>query len=188
MSNSMNTTDDTTAATTSMSEDANMMDTSDQLMEMEDDAATPMYNSKCKKSGVRFHSRSSIEEVRRISRVSNYNLEEVISYWGDSDDHVLRKRELKKAAQEFQFQRRQSDNNFTSLGIADKVGEGRQMKKNNRNKSRNAVLDEQDLQDHEGVYDDELISDVYAITTHGAKKAARECAELLHEQVEAFDA
>ena len=55
--------------------------------------------------------------------IRNCNLEEVISYWGDSDDHILRKRELKKAAQEFQFQRRQSDNNFTSLGIADKVGD-----------------------------------------------------------------
>ncbi|KAL3896300.1 MAG: hypothetical protein SGARI_007211, partial [Bacillariaceae sp.] len=125
--------------------------------------------------------------VRRISRISNYNLEEVVSYWGDSGDHVLRKRELKKAAQEFQFQRRQSDNNFTSLGIADKVGEGRQMKKENRNKSRNAVLDEQDLQDDEGVFDDELISDVYSITTYGAKRTARECAEMLHDQVEAYD-
>ncbi|KAL3917737.1 MAG: hypothetical protein SGILL_004572 [Bacillariaceae sp.] len=143
---------------------------------------------KGRKGGVQFRSRASIEEVRRISRISNYNLEEVISYWGDSDDHVLRKKELKRAAQEFQFQRRMSDNqSFTTLGIADKVGEGRQMKKKNRNISRNAVLDEQDLQDHEGVYDDELISDVYTITTFGAKKSAREQAEALHNQVEEFE-
>jgi hypothetical protein len=181
----MNTPDVATAAT-SMSEDDRMVRSC--LLETEEGMAPTMMNCKrTKEIGVQFRSRDSIEEVRRISRISNYNLEEVIAYWGDSDDHVLRKKELKKAAQEFHFQRRQSDNNFTSLGIADKVGEGRQLKKKNRNTSRNAVLDEQDLQCHEGVYDDELISDVYTITTYGAKKAAQECAKALHKQVEEFD-
>mmetsp|Transcript_8245 Transcript_8245/g.13044 ORF Transcript_8245/g.13044 Transcript_8245/m.13044 type:complete len:169 (+) Transcript_8245:191-697(+) len=140
------------------------------------------------KVGVQFRSNNSIEEVRRISRISNYRLDEVISYWGDSDEHRLRKDELKKAAQDMQFNRRMSDNmEFTSLGIADKVGTGRTIKKINRTKAWNAVMDEQDLQDHEGVQDDELLADVYTVTTVAAKRAAHESAENLHKEVSNFN-
>jgi hypothetical protein len=114
-------------------------------------------------------------------------LEEVISYWGDSDEHRLRKHELKQAAKDMQMQRRMSDNlDFTTLGIADKVGEGREMKKANRTKAVNAVLDEQELQDHEGVFDDELLADVYSVTTMAAKMNAAEKAKALHDEVAKF--
>ncbi|KAG7363375.1 hypothetical protein IV203_026752 [Nitzschia inconspicua] len=136
---------------------------------------------------VQFRSRNSIEEVRRISRISNYDIEEIISYWGDSDEHILRKEELKKAAHDMQYCRRMSDNStFTSLGIADKVGERRVIKKQNREIATRAVLDEQDLQDCEGVYDDELLADVYALTTATAKREAKASAKALHEEVKQF--
>jgi hypothetical protein len=112
----------------------------------------------------------------------------VINYWGDSNEHRLRKAELKRAAQEMQFNRRVSDNiEFTSLGIADKVGERSAQKKFNRRKARNAVMEEQDMQEHEGVYDDELLADVYTITSAGAKRAAHEHAEALQKEVSGFD-
>ena len=137
--------------------------------------------------GVRFRSRESIEEIRRISRISNYKLEEVINYWGDSEEHKLRKEELKKAASEMQFCRRMSDNvEYTTLGIADKVGEGRAVKRANRFKSKRAVLDEQELQHFEGVMDDELLADVYWSTTASAKQSAEENAANLHEEVANF--
>jgi hypothetical protein len=150
--------------------------------------ATGLANANGKAGGgVQFRSRGSIEEVRRISRISNYNIEEVICYWGDTAEHQLRKQELRKAAHEMQFCRRNSDNvSFTTLGIADKVGEARVIKKKNRKTATTAVLDEQDLQDFEGVYDDELLANVYTSTTVEAKKIAQQSAKALHEEVAKF--
>jgi hypothetical protein len=116
-----------------------------------------------------------MEQVRRISRYSNYTIEEVESVWGDGDEHRLRKQELKTAVIEWQQGRRASDNfTFTTRGIADKVGPGRMIKKENRARSRQAVMDEQELQDLEGLIDDELLGDIYTITTRSAKEKAHE--------------
>jgi hypothetical protein len=147
---------------------------------------TSMTEGKEKSGGVQFRSTNSIAEVRRISRISNYDLEEVISYWGDSSEHKLRKKELRKAAHEMQCRRMSDNNSFTTLGITDKVGEGRLLKKQNRKSATTAVLDEQDLQYHEGVYDDELLADVYTITTVSAKKTAQQSAAALHQEVSKF--
>ena len=81
------------------------------------------------------------------------------------------------------FHRQTSDNNFTSLGIEDKVGRGKAKKKTNRMTSWNAVLDEQDLQQDEGVLDDELLADVYTMTAKAAKRDARKKAERLHSEL-----
>ena len=129
---------------------------------------------------VRFRSQSSIEQVRRISRISNYDMEEIIDYWGDSDEHMLRKSELKKAVKEMHYNRRESDNDFTTLGLDDKAGHGRAVRKVNKTVSRTAVMDEQELQHHEGILDEELLADVYAITSTAAKKEAQRKAERLH--------
>jgi len=140
-----------------------------------------------KKKGVQFHRRESVEQVQRISRYSMYDPEEVIAYWGDTDEHRLRKEELKAAVVDWQMGRRQSDNfTFTTLGIADKVGEGRAMKKEIRYKSRNAVLDEQDLQEAEGLKDDELLADIYRFTTLKAKEKAKQEALEVAEEVQKF--
>jgi len=156
----------------------------DTYSELDDSDDIQMKNKKSGgDGGVRFKSRSSIEEVRRISRVSNYDIEEIISYWGESDDHVLRKSELKRAVQDMYFHRRASDSSFTTLGIEDKVGPGKADKKANRIISRSAVMDEQDLQYHEGVLDDELLADVYSITSTAAKRKAQSKAERLHNEV-----
>ena len=137
-----------------------------------------------KKGGIQWHSRESIEVVKRISRVSQYSPDEVIAVWGDNDEFRLRKQELKKAAQEMQQGRRVSDNlTFTTIGIADKVGPGRQMKKELRKSAWEAVLDEQELQEREGVQDDELLSEVYAMTSEKAKEKARLDALKLNEEV-----
>lgn len=134
--------------------------------------------------GVQFKSRGSIEQVRRISRYSNYDPTEVIAYWGTNDEHRLRKEELREAARDYQMGRRSSDNfSFSTKGISDKVGEGKAVKKENRLKSRMAVMDEQDLQDVEGVRDDELLADIYGVTTYGARAKARNEAEAMAEEV-----
>jgi len=135
------------------------------------------------KRGVMFRSQSSLIEEMMISKVSHYNRDEITSYWGDSNDHVLRKSELKKAVQDMYFHHRSSDRDFTKLGIEDKVGKGKTAKLANRSMSRNAVLDEQDLQYHEGILDDDLLADVYSITTRGAMKAAKAKAERLQEEI-----
>ena len=127
-----------------------------------------------KKKGVVFHNRESIEQVRRISRYSNYNIEEVEAYWGDGSEHKLRKQELRVAVQEWQAGRRSSDNlTFTTRGIMDKIGEGKQIKKANRERARQAVMDEQELQDQEGIIDDDLLAEIYTATTINSKKKAQ---------------
>lgn len=135
-----------------------------------------------KSKGVQFRS-EAMEQVRRISRYSNYNLDEVVAYWGDSGEHRLRKKELREAVVEWQAGRRNSDNfSFTAKGIQDKVGEGKRVKKENRAKARQAVLDEQELQNMEGMKDDELLADIYTVTTAKAKqKAHKEALDMAEE-------
>ena len=135
------------------------------------------------RNGVQFRSQSSIEAIRRISRVSNYNMEDIINYWGDNDEQALRKSELKQAVQDMYYRRRTSDSDFTTLGISDKAGHGRAVRKVNKMLSRNAVMDEQDLQRYEGTLDDDLLADVYSITSTAAKKEARIKAERLHDKL-----
>mmetsp|Transcript_8645 Transcript_8645/g.21096 ORF Transcript_8645/g.21096 Transcript_8645/m.21096 type:complete len:175 (-) Transcript_8645:327-851(-) len=133
------------------------------------------------KDGVKFRSRSSIAEIRRISRISNYDMEEIINYWGETDEHSMRKSELKKAVKDMHFNRRGSDSEFTTLGIDDKVGHGKAVKKVNRMLARNAVMDEQDLQYNEGIIDDEMLADVYSLTSTPAKREAQIKAQRLHD-------
>ena len=140
-----------------------------------------------KKKGVGFHSRESIEQVRRISRYSNYNIEEIEAYWGDGSEHKLRKQELRSAVQEWQAGKRLSDNlTFTTRGIMDKIGEGKQIKKANRERARQAVMDEQELQDQEGIIDDDLLAEIYTATTISSKKKAQQEAMAVRDEVDGF--
>eukprot|EP00339_Tiarina_fusa_P024163 CAMPEP_0116999392 /NCGR_PEP_ID=MMETSP0472-20121206/2111_1 /TAXON_ID=693140 ORGANISM="Tiarina fusus, Strain LIS" /NCGR_SAMPLE_ID=MMETSP0472 /ASSEMBLY_ACC=CAM_ASM_000603 /LENGTH=158 /DNA_ID=CAMNT_0004698793 /DNA_START=141 /DNA_END=617 /DNA_ORIENTATION=+ len=149
--------------------------------EMESEKTTSPKQGK----GVRFHSRGSIQQIRRISKATNYSEEELVAYWGESDEFRLRKQDLRTAVQEWQQGRRMSDNlEFTTIGLLDKIGEGRKEKKKNREVSRQAVLDEQELQDLEGYPDDELLSNVYQVTSAKAKDKAHEEALHIHEEVE----
>ena len=141
-----------------------------------------------KKKGVGFHSRDSIEEVKRISRYSNYDIKEIEAYWGDGNDHKLRKQELRTAVQEWKQGRRMSDNlTFTTRGIMDKIGAGKQVKKANREKARMAVMDEQELQDQEGIIDDDLLAEIYTATTISSKKKAQQEALAVRSEVDGFD-
>ena len=154
--------------------------------ELDEDSAACLINDDNtikERNGVQFRSESSIEAVRRISRVSNYDMEDIINYWGDNDEQALRKSELKQAVQDMQYSRRTSDSNFTTLGIDDKAGHGRAVRKVNKILSRNAVMDEQDLQRYEGTLDDDLLADIYSITSTAAKKEAQIKAERLHDKL-----
>lgn len=130
---------------------------------------------------VRFRSKSSMEQVRRISRISDYNASEIGKYWENDDEKGQRRAELKQAVKDMYYDRRPSDNEFTSLGLGDKAGHGRAVRKANKMLAVNAVLDEQNLQIHEGCMDDELLADVYSITTTAAKKEGVVRAQRLHE-------
>jgi hypothetical protein len=139
------------------------------------------------KKGVQFHSRNSIEKVQRISAYTSYSEEEVVAYWGEDDEHHLRKQELRQAAKDCQSGRRMSDNlTFSTKGLVNMVGMGREDKRENRQKSRDAVLDEQDLQEVEGLMDDELLSDIYTFTTKKAKRKAHQEALDMAEEVKAL--
>ena len=82
------------------------------------------------KKGIQWHSRNSIEVIKRISRVSQYSIDEIAAVWGDDDEALLRKKELKAAARDVKYGRRTSDNlTFSTVGIRDMVGLGRQERK-----------------------------------------------------------
>jgi hypothetical protein len=136
------------------------------------------------KKGIQWHSRNSIELIKRISRVSHYSIEEIFAVWGDDDEAIRRKQELKVAARDMQYGRRVSDNmTFSTIGIRDKVGLGRQEKQEARYKAWDAVTDEQDLQASEGRRDSELIAGVYSMTTAATRGKARLEALKLEEEV-----
>ena len=136
------------------------------------------------KRNVRFASRRSImEDVKRISRLSNYSISEVIAVWGDTEEHKLHKKELKNAVKDMVTGRRMSDNlTFTSVGIDDKIGEGKCEKMQNRQDGWEAVFDEQYLQEEDGIKDDDILADVYHdATTESRIKAHAEALQLEEE-------
>jgi hypothetical protein len=104
---------------------------------------SPLCNHKKNKSRrrllVRFRSSQSREQVRPISRISEYDLAEVLAVWGNDDEHELRLQELQQTISEYaasppnknkktqqqqqqQQRRRDSDNvTFTAVGLIEHV-------------------------------------------------------------------
>jgi len=68
----------------------------------------------------------------------------------------------------------------------DKIGEGKQIKKANRERARQAVMDEQELQDQEGIIDDDLLAEIYTATTISSKKKAQQEAMAVRDEVDGF--
>jgi Arc/MetJ family transcription regulator len=68
----------------------------------------------------------------------------------------------------------------------DKIGVGKNIKKANRNKARQAVMDEQELQDQEGMIDDSLLAEIYTATTIASRKKAHNEAMAVREEVDTF--
>ena len=102
-------------------------------------------NSSSSRGGVQF--RCALEEIRRISRLSSYQFDEIVAVWGDEDEQIERQQELKRDATEFVQGRRSSDNyTFTSVGLCDHVGTRKEEKVIARNLVWDAVLKEQDNQ------------------------------------------
>ena len=137
------------------------------------------------KKRIQWHSRKSIEVIKRISRVSQYSIDEIFAVWGDDDEATLRKQELKVAASDVKNGRRMSDNlTFSTVGIRDKVGLGRQERKEAIYNAWDTVMNEQDLQTSEGLgRDSELIAGVYSMTTAETRGKAHLEALKMEEEV-----
>lgn len=134
---------------------------------------------------IRFAPQENMTQIRRISNFTGYSEEEITAYWGESDEMGLRKQELRENIQQWRQGRRASDNlDFTTLGIMDKIGDGRKDKKEHRENYLWAVLDEQDLQYAEGIYDDELMSEACRQTSSKSKDKAQREALRLHKEVQ----
>ena len=136
------------------------------------------------KKGVQWHSRNSIEVIKRISRVSQYSIDEVCAVWGDDDEAKLRKQELKATASDVKSGRRISDNlTFSTVGMRDMVGLGRKERKEAIYDAWDTVMNEQDLQASEGLgIDSELLAGVYSMTTaETSGKAHLEALEMEEE-------
>jgi len=138
------------------------------------------------KKKIQFASDEYINQVRRISCFTSYNSEELEAYWGTSQEFRLNKKELKDSVKKMHRQGRRMSDNMTNtrLGIKDKIGKGREEKQENRYYSRNAVLDEQDFQEAEGVYDDELMREVYQQNIGDASQKAYKEAKRLSDEIQ----
>jgi hypothetical protein len=137
------------------------------------------------KKGIQWHSRDSIEVIKKISRVSEYSLDEIIAVWGDDDEAILHKQELRAAAKDVQHGRRVSDNmTFSTTGLKFLVGAAREEKQEAKYKAWDAVMDEQDLQYDEGRgRDSELIAGAYSMTTAEPSEKAHLEALKMQEEV-----
>jgi len=128
--------------------------------------------------------KSTLEEIRRISRISNFSEEEWMAIWTTEDEMLLRKQELKAAVHECKHNaRRVSDDQFSRLGLHDKFGEGKRYKDRYRKNARQAVLDEQNLQRDEGLEDLDMLADVYFMSNHKSQEQAQQMAAKLEEEV-----
>ena len=108
-------------------------------------------NSSSSRGGVQF--RCALEEIRRISRLSSYQLDEIVAVWGDEEEQINRQQELKRDVTKYiqsgsgSGRRRLSDNyTFTSVGLCDHVGIRKEEKIIAREQVWDAVLNEQDNQ------------------------------------------
>mmetsp|Transcript_4677 Transcript_4677/g.12222 ORF Transcript_4677/g.12222 Transcript_4677/m.12222 type:complete len:116 (-) Transcript_4677:416-763(-) len=95
-----------------------------------------------------------------------------------------RRAQLQDDIHQLRMGRRTSNDDYTRLGLTDKVGEGRREKKLNRQSAVAAVLDEQDLQCEEGKRDDELMADIYYSSSHKCAKKAQDEAQKIHAEVQ----
>ena len=108
--------------------------------------ASSSSTSSSSRGGVQF--RCALEEIRRISRLSSYQLEEIVAVWGDDDEQIERQQELKRDANEFIHSGRRSSDNytFTSVGLCDHVGTRKEEKITAREQVWDAVWKEQENQ------------------------------------------
>mmetsp|Transcript_767 Transcript_767/g.1844 ORF Transcript_767/g.1844 Transcript_767/m.1844 type:complete len:168 (+) Transcript_767:490-993(+) len=140
------------------------------------------------KRGVQFHGENSIRQVEEIARVSqNFTESERFNMWGDSVEFQERRAQLHEDLHQLKMGRRSSNDEYTRLGLTDKIGEGRKEKKLNRQSAVSAVLDEQDLQCEEGKRDDELLADIYYSSTYKSAKKAQQDAQRIREEVDESD-
>ena len=96
-----------------------------------------------RRRGVQFRSRNSIEDVRRISTLSNYNTDEVIAVWGDENETTRRIQELQQEMSDLGHGRRESDNlTCTTVGLSH-YGKRKAEKMEAREQTWHAVLWEQ---------------------------------------------
>ena len=104
-------------------------------------------NTGSQEGGVKFHSNQSLVKVRKISKVCDWeNPEEKFASWHTKQEHKERMNSLRREIQEFQLNRRLSDNKtFTTVGLLDKVkGTPRHItKKTLRESAWNAVIFQQ---------------------------------------------
>ena len=161
---------------------------------------------KSKKGGVRFPSKEDVLNERfDISRLSTYELDEIIAVWGDADEKANRKQNMKEDMKILQkAQRRMSDNGFTAIGLLDKIGERRNEKRNNRERGKDTVLSTQETQRRLKELDccgvaipgvpescgggsdedyDEVLAKLYKATVKGAQDKAYEEALALHNDI-----
>ena len=166
----------------------------------DDDDPREVYQTKSK--GIRFPSKDDVLNERfNISRLSTYELEEIMAVWGDKEEQIENRIKLKQEVREFAQGRRLSDNmTFTSMGLTDKIGIGRLEKQHYRQEGYEAVLGTQETQRvmaldgldqvegspcHPSIRN-EVIAAIYSNTVEPASLKAHQEALALHHEVEKY--
>ena len=99
---------------------------------------------------VRFPStEANMNLTRRVSDLSTYSAPEKYAVWGNKAEQLQKRLQLKQEIIEYAQGRRLSDNQtFSSIGIVDKILDGKKAKDDIRHAARQVVLDEQYFQLH----------------------------------------
>ena len=111
------------------------------------------------KKSVSFH---SIVRASKVLHINNYTDEEIEATWYSDSDYAMMKADNRYTAQLFVSGMVQGDDDqYCRRGLESYTPDGSRRRKSNRAAATAAVLDEQDEQFDEGVFEPEYIAQVY---------------------------
>lgn len=132
-------------------------------------SAFPLYTTITKKY-VRFADETTTHLV--LSRV-DYTVDEMSATWYDRTDLKQMRSTAKSEARLLEAGMLQETETTSARGLEGRTTEGLTRKRRNRTDAVNAVFDELDQQDEQGIFDDDALADVYFVYTEHCQVTAQ---------------
>uniref|UniRef100_A0A7R9WY23 Uncharacterized protein n=1 Tax=Craspedostauros australis TaxID=1486917 RepID=A0A7R9WY23_9STRA len=123
--------------------------------------------------------------VKEIIHINDYANDEIDACWCSKQDKIHTRQDIANTLRQHNSNSNSSTNNsdLDIRGLECRTKQGSQQRRADRDESISAVLDEQDLQEHEGSSCPDMISAVYADTTRNAQMRANVQAMLDYQVV-----
>ena len=114
--------------------------------------------------------------IRQTIRINDYTDDEIASAWYDETELDTVISDIKTTLlliEEEGVAAANSDPERCTRGLESYTPEGQRLKERSRMKAKDAVLDEQEFQDETGIFDPELLADLYYERTRWSEARAR---------------